>query len=705
MADKQSNFTPEQISEILELFFENLAHRQYIGARYVPIFGRKGETSIIWDGGANTYEPLTIVLYQGNSYTSRQYVPVGIDITNNEYWAETGNYNAQVEQYRQEVLTFSDDIETLKTDVSSVKTDLSDFETDVAVQFGTQWNNMIEMVGTETTNRELADDELRAEIKNKVVTVDSYGAKGDGVTDCTAAIQQAIDENPNSRIAFKGGVYCISNTVFLNGDNDSTLLDLCGSTVKWIGTDSVWAEGQAVSIYPNHDGICSNPHVMFAVERRVSTSDDYSPGRPGIINGSIDANYKADIAIQSVTFVPMFVGLRIMNFQYAGILNGTMDGKTYENGVVASDSSASTQAVISDCYFTRGGNMSLQPCSAIMITFPDNQIDNCVTNRTMYGITLRCGGNSISNTHITIQYATFPAGGSYDGANIRIWPFSAGMTQLNVFDNMYFNAGRYVFYAYHSSDESYTAANIRTMVTNSHYTFYVSNQFNNLYNCYWWGGMFAAPLFTNQCGFLYADKCNMHLWAPPTRESLNIASWNEFSIANASLPHENGRMWDASNYKNGEYITMNTGEAPLVAGNYKCVAIIDYTYPVSDANLAPGMLEIEYSMENAGFYKKQCVIRTGNDYAVELESSHGTSGMKLYIDKTERTYTLNGVTHYYNRVLAYTTSNVTDARFIKITPSSPYVKIYGFPRATNFTSGLNQNIFSSATTANLVELN
>lgn len=106
-----SNFTPEQIDEILELFFENMAHRQYIGARYVPIIGRKDEESTEWDGGLAPYEPLTIVLYQGNSYTSRQFVPAGVEITNDEFWANTGNYNAQVEQYRQEVLTFAESIE------------------------------------------------------------------------------------------------------------------------------------------------------------------------------------------------------------------------------------------------------------------------------------------------------------------------------------------------------------------------------------------------------------------------------------------------------------------------------------------------------------------------------------------------------------------------------------------------------------------
>lgn len=97
-----SNFTPEQIQEILDIFFDNFAHRQYIGARYVPIFGRKDEESIEWDN-TGTYEPLTIVLNEGNSYTSRQFVPVGVDIDNEEYWAQTGNYNAQVEQYRREV--------------------------------------------------------------------------------------------------------------------------------------------------------------------------------------------------------------------------------------------------------------------------------------------------------------------------------------------------------------------------------------------------------------------------------------------------------------------------------------------------------------------------------------------------------------------------------------------------------------------------
>lgn len=75
-----------------------MAVTQYVGARYVPLFADPLE----WDN-TKTYEPLTIVYNNGNSYTSKQYVPAGIEITNTHYWALTGNYNAQIEQYRDEV--------------------------------------------------------------------------------------------------------------------------------------------------------------------------------------------------------------------------------------------------------------------------------------------------------------------------------------------------------------------------------------------------------------------------------------------------------------------------------------------------------------------------------------------------------------------------------------------------------------------------
>ena len=119
------NYTPEQIEEILQAFFEVAGTRKYIGARYVPIFGRGRGTSVDWDN-SDAYEPLSIVYYQGDTYTSRRYVPAGIPIDNQDYWVITGRYNAQVEQYRQEVLTFSDRIDGAYGAVDALRNEVAD---------------------------------------------------------------------------------------------------------------------------------------------------------------------------------------------------------------------------------------------------------------------------------------------------------------------------------------------------------------------------------------------------------------------------------------------------------------------------------------------------------------------------------------------------------------------------------------------------
>ena len=69
-----------------------MSERKYIGARYVPLFA----DPLQWNN-TRAYEPLTIVLNNGNSYTSRQYVPIGIDIANSDYWALSADYNAAIQ--------------------------------------------------------------------------------------------------------------------------------------------------------------------------------------------------------------------------------------------------------------------------------------------------------------------------------------------------------------------------------------------------------------------------------------------------------------------------------------------------------------------------------------------------------------------------------------------------------------------------------
>lgn len=107
--------------------------RQYVGARYVPLFAEPLEWS-----STRGYESLTVVLHEGNSYTSRQSVPVGIDINNTAYWAETGNYNAQIEAYRREVLAFDGRItanaNAISAETQARESEVAEAKADIAAE-------------------------------------------------------------------------------------------------------------------------------------------------------------------------------------------------------------------------------------------------------------------------------------------------------------------------------------------------------------------------------------------------------------------------------------------------------------------------------------------------------------------------------------------------------------------------------------------
>ena len=83
--------------------------REYIGARYVPVFA----DPIQWDPTL-VYEPLTVVTDQGASYVSRRYVPEGIQLDNTDYWVLWADFNAQLQHYINEVNTFDGRIDALE---------------------------------------------------------------------------------------------------------------------------------------------------------------------------------------------------------------------------------------------------------------------------------------------------------------------------------------------------------------------------------------------------------------------------------------------------------------------------------------------------------------------------------------------------------------------------------------------------------------
>ena len=135
-----------------------MAIRQYIGARYVPKFYDNPNNTSEWLPNV-IYEPLTIVTYGLNSYTSKKTVPasVGDPANNPNYWVATGNFNSQLNEY----ITL--------------------------------------------TNNILND--------RKIATPEYYGAVGNGINDDTDAIQNCIN---NNNIVVMNGTYLVSGTLNLH---------------------------------------------------------------------------------------------------------------------------------------------------------------------------------------------------------------------------------------------------------------------------------------------------------------------------------------------------------------------------------------------------------------------------------------------------------------------------------------------------------
>lgn len=198
-------FTDDEIRQIIDVI-NRTKHTQYIGARYVPIFGRVNEDGIEWDNSA-PYEPLTIVLHQGNSYTSRQHVPAGVEITNEQYWANTGNYNAQVEQYRQEV-------RNLGARVSKNEADISENTDDINTV-----NENLRNLGARVSQNETDISENTANIDN---ATNNLGALG--ITDETSArnVRKEIDD-------VKELAQTNKNNIAANDNDISAIHDILGA--------------------------------------------------------------------------------------------------------------------------------------------------------------------------------------------------------------------------------------------------------------------------------------------------------------------------------------------------------------------------------------------------------------------------------------------------------------------------------------------
>lgn len=176
---------------------------QYVGSRYVPIFA----DPIEWDNH-RSYESLTIVTHDGESYTSKCNVGPGIDITNERYWAKTGAYNAQVAQYRAEVKDLSSQVNGFASDNAEFREKIDQYDKDNAAMKNTVAANnaRVDALAERVATAETEIDGLQATTAQHTSELANLHAKDEELqrqitsNDNDIAALQAKDTEQDSRL-------------------------------------------------------------------------------------------------------------------------------------------------------------------------------------------------------------------------------------------------------------------------------------------------------------------------------------------------------------------------------------------------------------------------------------------------------------------------------------------------------------------------
>ena len=204
---------------------EGLINRQYVGARYVPkIMGE-------WNK-ALQYEALSIVTHLGNSFTSKVPVPVNIDITNTDYWVNTGNYNAQVEAYRKDSLE-------AKQLANNTNADLQTFKKN-QTSTNNEFNNKIDL--TTSALNGLKNVVFNGDTPN-VITVAKSGGRFHTINEAITFAKKYCSRNNRVTILICGGVYNESIVLTKNPG-----IDLIGVGMPEIVSSDPYPNG-AANIY------------------------------------------------------------------------------------------------------------------------------------------------------------------------------------------------------------------------------------------------------------------------------------------------------------------------------------------------------------------------------------------------------------------------------------------------------------------------
>lgn len=248
-----------------------------------------------------------------------------------------------------------------------------------------------------------------------IINVRDFGAKGDGITDDTEAIQAAIDSAGGSEVFFPRGVYTISDTVYVRDRKFGTIgLNLAGSEIIWNG---------------------ANLGTMIVVQSTRAYV------RNGTLRGcaNADSESKAGLCLKLLGFHSAAKDLHILNYVNHGMMIGDED-HTGSIGAVCSNIMISTD----------GGNPAYSGVggpNGITVWAPDSQFDNILILRCHHDVHLHTSGNVFSNCHFVAVYPEKKSLTALQDSVAIYYDISNLSWYVNTFNNCYFDDHKYCVYS------------------------------------------------------------------------------------------------------------------------------------------------------------------------------------------------------------------------------------------------------------------
>lgn len=387
---------------------------QYVGARYVPLFA----DPIEWDS-TRAYEPLTIVLHQGNSYTTRQYTPVGIDIANEAFWAQTGNYNAQVELYRQEVKELGDNLALLTNELNDVKITyekifgtVNDMKKDTNLldgmivktkgyhSFGDNGGALYQIKKNLTPNDmdiiACANGNF-AQLISLIAVPEQYGAYGDGVHDDSNVFTRIF--NLENKQIFLVGKYLIGSVVtttehaetslIINGNGVASSIIISDEGSIVFNRARVKLSNALISVLTNKVTDSSNFAITFnnSYDCKISNCEIRSAGRSAIkmirpAYTYIDEchfSWSSNPLLTTTSTLKYRPLLYVPNGEYLYVNKSSFEGNNYKAEVCGCVIRCGNDVYIDECDFANFPNS--QP----LVIYPlSSGITRCFVNKTTF---------------------------------------------------------------------------------------------------------------------------------------------------------------------------------------------------------------------------------------------------------------------------------------------------------------------------------